>query len=881
MGRKSRAKAGREGAEEIKREPANAPPAVGDVDNIRMFIETPLAIGAVITISLVVLWFALDVNRVFDVPKALALKVGGSGVFLVWLVYGLFGKGFAWRSIRLFVAPVAALIVAVGISTVLSIDPWMSLVGVYERQFGFQGLLSCAGLFVVTATCLRSRRAAIATLVALMMLGAIVSAHAWLQSLGLDPWGFFKKPHNKVYATLGNATFAGNSLALIFPISMIIAIIGTVRAGIPAEDDAPIGARVGAWVGGIIAVLALMMAPGYYAGASEVALTTAQFRFKMGCGFAVVGVVFLGLVGSGGHHWFKLDSPKGRRLADSGAAGGLVAFVGLMVIGLLKTRTRGAWVGTGVAVLSMLLLLPVLFRQDAARFKRAAMISWGSLAASAVGLALFVLVLVPDHLISHTIKSIPYAFMPQKTKYGVGQGTRPFLWKESPRVLFDHGATLDRVRTDREDYAKNVPAADRAPDFRENDWLPAGLRKVLVYPFGIGIETYRYAFMSHKSKKLEALDPMTNHDNPHNNYLYVLASGGFVGLLAYLWLLWRLLSISWRRFWSADREWTERAVAYGVVLSFFSYAVYSIAGFDSVACSVFLYMVLGAAATYFEPSEDEPRRPIITSARQQWRQWRGQSTEGIAGDVAPPIAVAVLLVIGLPLAHTMYTGKRVHAAERAFVGDPARTIEDKLNKLQAAIDINPEESFYRQSLGGAHTDAANRYRQAAVKAQREGNQERAKQLASQAQSHALKSERALYAALNHAWAPENIFISMFQVNYAWQKTEQAEQALERGLQHSPHLAPVRANLAVLKLTRKGYEEALADSLWVLDIAPTNLHALRTAGRAYHQLGQLDKAKAMLDAAAAARPDDPMVKAYTKDLAATLAAKNSTTAARGG
>ena len=149
------------------------------------------------------------------------------------------------------------------------------------------------------------------------------------------------------------------------------------------------------------------------------------------------------------------------------------------------------------------------------------------------------------------------------------QGTRRFLWSESPRVLYDHEKTLERLYEDHDDYAEHVTPAilGDIDGIRVKEKLTeseksfdTAWRSVSVWFFGIGIETYRYAFMSHKSKRLEAMDPMTNHDNPHNNYLYVLASFGIFGLAAYLWLLWRLLSQAFRRFLAIPRRLLEREI---------------------------------------------------------------------------------------------------------------------------------------------------------------------------------------------------------------------------------------------------------------------------------------------------------------------------------
>ncbi|NJK90107.1 MAG: hypothetical protein HC923_12450 [Myxococcales bacterium] len=50
-----------------------------------------------------------------------------------------------------------------------------------------------------------------------------------------------------------------------------------------------------------------------------------------------------------------------------------------------------------------------------------------------------------DDLYARTVRSIPAAFDPDRTDFGQGQGTRPYLWSESPRVLTNHRDTLNRI----------------------------------------------------------------------------------------------------------------------------------------------------------------------------------------------------------------------------------------------------------------------------------------------------------------------------------------------------------------------------------------------------------------------------------------------------
>lgn len=868
------------------------------------FFDLALVVGAIITVALVALWFKLDVMRVFDVPKALALKVGGCGLFLAWLLYGLFGPGYPWRSIRAFAAPVFALTAAVAMSTLFSIDVPMSFYGVYERQFGLQGFLGCIGIFVVTATCLRSRRGAIACLAALSTSAGVMGSYSLLQSKGLDPFGFFPKPHNKVYSTLGNANFAGNALALIFPIAVVIAVVSASRVlerkGTPASKPLNLEAALIALLGGAIAFAALQLAPGL-SGGSEVV-------YKAGVALSILALLAMALLGSAGPAWAQLQSSVHQKLADAAASGALASSAIFIGIGIITTRTRGAWVGTLVMIFIALLVptvYPGAFTADPRARRGLRTVTGALLAILFVGGPAFV-ALKPDQLYSVTIRSVFHAFDSEHTVLKAGQGSRRYLWSESPRVLFEHKDTLERQYRDRDEYAKKVrsnsiegldlPASSALSEQAKT--LDTTWRSIEVWLFGIGIETYRYAFMSHKSKMLEALDPMTNHDNPHNNYLYVLGSFGIVGLAAYLWLLQRLLFTAFRKF-TAGRlrasgrvdpgppedlppaeSYQVRGIAYGVVLSFFSYAVYSIAGFDSVCSSVFFYFLLGSAAVFFDPNDDEPRRNILVGIRRQWAVFRGRDPAAVPNEAPMGFSIATAAIGAIILVMSISGALTVHAAEQAFVGDgkPVRDFRQKLANMARAIEINPYESHYKQSLGSAYTDIAHQFRSQAMQLQREGKTNEARAMAENADAYSLKAEAALYAALDHAWAPENIFISLFQLYYGWRKLPEAEYALKRGLEHSPHLGAVRANLAILELEREGYADALADCKWVLEVDSTSEMALRTCGRASYFLGDYSAAKTYLDQAVRLAPNDPVLKGYINELNVKAAAATASTAA---
>ncbi|MBX2811811.1 MAG: O-antigen ligase family protein [Myxococcales bacterium] len=817
-------------------------------------VEGILFIGSTLVVFGVALFFDLSVNRVFDVPKAMVLKTCGGGLAAMWLIVALYGRSVYWRSAAPLLVPVVGLVGSVIVSTALSIDFPTSLYGVYERQFGLQGFLASVGLFFLVATTTTHRRTALLGLAALALVGGMLGAYAFLQSQGHDPWTFFREPHNKVYSFLGNATFAGNALALIFPVVVVSSITALTTTYHQSERIDHWGAGV---LLGFLGLVSLLVVPGYYAAADLSASavgTTAQAYLRFG--YLVAAVLFFGSMGLGSMGLSDLrypDAPR-RRFADAIAVGGGVGCTSLIAIGLVVTRTRGAWVAVALTMTLGVLLLPYIW-SDKPKFRRQLFI-WGysSLLVMAVGLVGYAY--SSTSILAYTIRSIPEAFDTSKN-LGKGQGTRPYLWMESFRVLTEHNDTLSRIYEDEQDLAEYVlgpelidlpfeTKGDRSEMVRawDRSW-----RNLSVWFFGIGIETYRYAFMSHKSKRLEELDPMTNHDNPHNNYLYVLASFGWVGLFAYLWLLFRIFSLCFTELKAVGRERWERTLIFGILLSFVSYLIYSVAGFDSVACSVFFYYLLGLASYFLRPNSK-----AASSSGKKISKMRLLATKYLSA-----IKVTSILLVGPLLLHAAYSGWRLYRAERAFTGYGSAFVarnDDfgyRVGSIMQAITLAPHESYYKQSLGMYFLQLSREYMSEAKDVPGKTG------AAIQARSMAKMSELSLLAALDHAWAPENIYITLFQVYYGAGQTERAEWALERALRHSPHLGAVRANLAALKLQRKAYHEALVDCRWVLEVDKRSKLAFQICGQALLETKNYKEAKSMLTRAQKVLPEDSLIK----------------------
>lgn len=895
--------------------------------------DRALVVLAGVALVACTLLFSRLVTRVFDVPKALALKACGGSLALLWIGRAVYGnQGVRWGQLRAMGPPLVAVVAVAAVSTALSIDPKVSLFGVYERQFGFQGLFACTALFAVLATVVPGRASSLRFLSLLPWLGALMSTYALLQSQGHDPYRFYlggsEARLSKVHSFLGNPNFSGNALALLFPFSLFYALSLTSRWRDALRLKAQSAPRLWAfWGVGAVAIIAIQWLPAQLAPTAG----TAGQRWMFVSG-AVGSAAFLWILFDG---WDEDSAARGFRFSAllSGAVFGLALW---MIVGLITTRTRGAWVGASAGLGAGLLASPWVVADSARAFRR-----WrlGATLAVVLGtVALTAFTLLSDHLYAKTIRSIPIAFTTTKANIGRGQGTRHLLWSESPRVLSAHDQTLDRIDLDRQAYAQlsedalseaGLPAPEAAYGSVERFF-----RTKLVWLFGIGVETYRYAFMSHKGRLLETRDPMTNHDNPHNNYLYVLASFGVLGLVAYLWMLVSAVRLALRFLrrreaplgyaLSDDELRTEfgdeeiacrrekgrttlslrvpegslqldelpegaiiegddvsipvpsgqspqqlietlrvpirlrqsRWVALGLLASMVAYAVYSIAGFDTIASSAMLYCLFGVLSVFFFRAS-APRRALASEERSGPRGWSIHAGAAACGLVA--------------LA-TIWGGTTVYRAERAFVGRLSDsgvrqrpTVQERISDMKQAIRINPAESYYRLQLANLYSRLSRRYGQALASASRQSNDAKAARLRKASEKFAKSALFWFDAALRNAWAPENIMISKFQFHLSRGEARAAEEALELALTHSPHLPPVRANLAALQLKRRALTAAIENCEWVIDVKADSALGHRVCGRAYQLKGALDRARTHLSAAKKYAPKDQLVDTYLAEL----------------
>ena len=209
-------------------EKKNKKPAFDSIPTVsnsqKNWMEWILFLSVAIVLALIPLVYDTSVNRVFDIGKALYLKLPIAVIAFLWAFYRLTERHEtkSYEPSGTFALPLLMLGLSSVVATILSIDPWMSAVGVYERQFGLHGLLTCIAAYFILTSTMKNKTDSNILLFIVLLSSAIVGGYAILQWTNHDPLGWFDEPYGKVYSFLGNANFAGNLLALVCPLSLFI-----------------------------------------------------------------------------------------------------------------------------------------------------------------------------------------------------------------------------------------------------------------------------------------------------------------------------------------------------------------------------------------------------------------------------------------------------------------------------------------------------------------------------------------------------------------------------------------------------------------------------------------------------------------------------------
>ncbi len=752
---------------------------IATVSNIQKnWMEWILFLSVAIVLALIPLVYDTSVNRVFDIGKALYLKLPIAVIAFLWAFYRLTERHEtkSYERSGTFALPLLLLGLSSIVATILSIDPWMSAVGVYERQFGLHGLLTCISAYFILTTTMKNKTDSNILLFFVLLSSAIVGGYAILQWSNHDPLGWFDEPYGKVYSFLGNANFAGNLLALVCPLSLFI---------------------------------------GY----------TTEKPFIRNSAFISASIILLG-----------------------------VAFA----------QTRGAWAGTLFGIFTGVVLLSFLSKDQANYRKTHIIIGLFALISLLfviitfgivqyhkpviLGFAIFLFILLGwvwkkysswlKFSLSNTISIFAIAAF-------VSFGVSWFLYQSvSPNVK------MVKLFYSIFEFEKST---------RYHLWTDS-FEVIKRHPFfGSGPETYRREFMPYKSMMLETLDQNTNHDNPHNNYLYLWATTGIFGLMAHLWIMVRFFKRGFFILLHEMAKKEDKMMAIAFLSTMAAYAVWTLPGFDSIGTISILIAILASFSVWYyhccqylaksnQTQNSDTQKPEMSSTFEQKLFVHRQ-----------PIII-VLLVLLLPASGfsakviwDIYTAEQLFAKGLRF--KMRRNNTNALYYFEQARKFNPNESYYALNQAMALQSQAREYDDYQTK------------------EHLIKkAEQYLEEGMQHPWAPENIYITRLQGRVQLNDVAGAIESAEKALYYSPHLAPVRTNLGMLYLqlqNEEGNKNARKNFEWAISVNYKNAMARRYLAQMYYQKKEYNNAMYHVQTALKYEPRNQQAKKLLENIKSSL------------
>lgn len=180
-----------------------------------------LLIAAVVAIPL---FFDIRLYSVFDLSKVMALYVLTIAILVVWSI-ALALKTPALRLGLTHTAidtPILAYIFIFIISSIISINPIMSLFGTYKRFEGLTATLCYILIFYTTVNFITTQKRLYLLVISIVAGAAVSSVYGIAQHLGFDffKWSSFEA--RRVFSTFGNPVFFSAYLVMTLPLAVVL-----------------------------------------------------------------------------------------------------------------------------------------------------------------------------------------------------------------------------------------------------------------------------------------------------------------------------------------------------------------------------------------------------------------------------------------------------------------------------------------------------------------------------------------------------------------------------------------------------------------------------------------------------------------------------------
>src|SRR3990172_9795472 len=202
--------------------------------NITIYCDKVIVGLLLSTVITVPLFFDIRLYSVFDLSKVMALYLLTIAILVVWSIALVFKHGFKFSHTAIDI-PILAYIFIFIISSIISINPIMSLFGTYKRFEGLTATFCYIFLFYATVNFVNTKKRLYWLIIAIIA-GTIVSAsYGIVQHLGFDIFKWSSFEARRVFSTFGNPVFFSAYLVTTLPIAVALFLRNSFQ-----QSDVPI-----------------------------------------------------------------------------------------------------------------------------------------------------------------------------------------------------------------------------------------------------------------------------------------------------------------------------------------------------------------------------------------------------------------------------------------------------------------------------------------------------------------------------------------------------------------------------------------------------------------------------------------------------------------
>ncbi|MCR4320400.1 MAG: O-antigen ligase family protein, partial [Candidatus Brocadiaceae bacterium] len=169
--------------------------------------------------------------------KVMALYLLTIAILVVWSIALVFKHGFKFSHTAIDI-PILAYIFIFIISSIISINPIMSLFGTYKRFEGLTATLCYILLFYTTVNFVTTKKRLYLLVIAIVAGAAVSSVYGIAQHLGFDMFKWSSFEARRVFSTFGNPVFFSAYLVMTLPLAVVLFL-----NNVPRKEEATVSKR--------------------------------------------------------------------------------------------------------------------------------------------------------------------------------------------------------------------------------------------------------------------------------------------------------------------------------------------------------------------------------------------------------------------------------------------------------------------------------------------------------------------------------------------------------------------------------------------------------------------------------------------------------------